>query len=189
MRLSLFGIITITAPNLPYALVLLSWALNTSWNAVVGDLMGIAAGHIYYFFTFVWSQEVSSGQTQVLHYRYLANDSSACPEIGLRRLKSSFDWFKDKKKSKSAGRAELKSRRGDKRIERPFSQRYLQRPDSSTSVSKHSSNRRGHGSRELQAVRTLTQPGRMRILDLQCCLECRPDSLRPCSVHILSSTT
>lgn len=60
MRLSLFGAITITAPNLPYALVLLSWALNTSWSAVVGDLLGIAVGHIYYFFVYIWRHEVSS---------------------------------------------------------------------------------------------------------------------------------
>lgn len=65
MRLSLFGAITITAPNLPYALVLLSWALNSSWSAVVGDLLGIAVGHVYYFFTFVWANEVSSDKTWV----------------------------------------------------------------------------------------------------------------------------
>lgn len=55
MRLSLFGIITITAPYLPYALCLFSWALSggggpgsgPGWGlgVIVSDLLGIAAGH------------------------------------------------------------------------------------------------------------------------------------------------
>lgn len=57
VRLSLFGIITITAPYLPYALCLFSWALSSGGGAAVGmgggwglgvivsDLLGIAAGH------------------------------------------------------------------------------------------------------------------------------------------------
>ena len=61
MRLSLFGALTITAPNLPYALVIFSWALNSSWQGVIGDLLGIAAGHFFYFFAYVWKEEVSSG--------------------------------------------------------------------------------------------------------------------------------
>ena len=55
VRLSLFGIITITAPYLPYALCLFSWALSggggpgsgRGWGlgVIVSDLLGIAAGH------------------------------------------------------------------------------------------------------------------------------------------------
>lgn len=64
VRLSLFGIITITAPYLPYALCLFSWALSSGerfgggggggggggisgWGlgVVVSDLLGIATGH------------------------------------------------------------------------------------------------------------------------------------------------
>jgi len=66
IRLSLFGAVTITAPNLPYALVLFSWVLNNSWNGVVGDLLGIIVGHFYYFFAFIWKEEQSSGKRNIL---------------------------------------------------------------------------------------------------------------------------
>lgn len=62
VRLSLFGIITITAPYLPYSLVIFSWVLSNGWNAVIGDLLGITVGHFYYFFTRVWNKELASGK-------------------------------------------------------------------------------------------------------------------------------
>ncbi|KAL7006274.1 hypothetical protein EMMF5_004160 [Cystobasidiomycetes sp. EMM_F5] len=62
VRLSLFGVVTITAPYLPYALVVFSWALSSSWSAVVGDLLGIAVGHFWYFFTRIWKEERGSGR-------------------------------------------------------------------------------------------------------------------------------
>ncbi|GAA5849099.1 hypothetical protein JCM8547_006444 [Rhodosporidiobolus lusitaniae] len=77
VRLSLFGIITITAPYLPYALCLFSWALasgggggggygggaGAGWGlgVIVSDLLGIAAGHWWYFWTEVWKRERASG--------------------------------------------------------------------------------------------------------------------------------
>ncbi|GAA6010102.1 hypothetical protein JCM10207_007559 [Rhodosporidiobolus poonsookiae] len=75
VRLSLFGIITITAPYLPYALCLFSWALSSGggmgagggfgggWGlgVIVSDLLGIAAGHWWYFWTEVWKRERASG--------------------------------------------------------------------------------------------------------------------------------
>jgi len=61
VRLSLFGILQITAPHLPYALVIFSWALNNSWTSVIGDLLGIFAGHFWYFFTTIWKEERASG--------------------------------------------------------------------------------------------------------------------------------
>ena len=61
VRLSLFGVVTITAPYLPYALVVFSWALASSWSAVIGDLLGITVGHVWYFFTRVWRHERGSG--------------------------------------------------------------------------------------------------------------------------------
>ncbi|BGP56372.1 hypothetical protein JCM8202_000352 [Rhodotorula sphaerocarpa] len=76
VRLSLFGIITITAPYLPYALCLFSWALSSGerfggggqggmvgWGlgVVVSDLLGIATGHWWYFWTEVWTRERASG--------------------------------------------------------------------------------------------------------------------------------
>lgn len=50
VRLSLFGIITITAPYLPFALCLFSWALSPSgkgWGlgVIMGDALGLVAGH------------------------------------------------------------------------------------------------------------------------------------------------
>jgi Derlin-2/3 len=62
VRLSLFGVVTITAPYLPYALVMLSWALASSWNAVIGDLLGIIVGHVWYFFNRIWKEELGSGK-------------------------------------------------------------------------------------------------------------------------------
>ncbi|GAA5907516.1 hypothetical protein JCM8208_001401 [Rhodotorula glutinis] len=72
VRLSLFGIITITAPYLPYALCLFSWALSgggagpgtgPGWGlgVIVSDLLGIAAGHWWYFWTEIWKRERASG--------------------------------------------------------------------------------------------------------------------------------
>lgn len=48
VRLSLFGVITITAGYLPYALCLFSWALSSGHNGVIGDLLGIAVGHVWF---------------------------------------------------------------------------------------------------------------------------------------------
>lgn len=51
VRLSLFGIITITAPYLPFALCLFSWALasggSSGWGlgVIMGDALGLLAGH------------------------------------------------------------------------------------------------------------------------------------------------
>ncbi|SCV74735.1 BQ2448_7764 [Microbotryum intermedium] len=66
VRLSLFGIITITAPYLPYALCLFSWALaggGTGWGmgAIMGDALGLLTGHWWYFWTEVWKRERASG--------------------------------------------------------------------------------------------------------------------------------
>lgn len=46
VRLSLFGVLVITAPYLPWALVAFSWMLAGSSKHVVGDLLGIAVGHL-----------------------------------------------------------------------------------------------------------------------------------------------
>jgi Derlin-2/3 len=51
VRLSLFGLFTFTAPYLPWVLVGLDMLLGAS---PVKDLLGIFAGHIYYFFEDVY---------------------------------------------------------------------------------------------------------------------------------------
>ena len=63
--ISLFGLITITAPYLPLALVGLAWVLNGTWRAAAGDLLGCAIGHIGWFFRDVWAREMIGGPTWV----------------------------------------------------------------------------------------------------------------------------
>jgi Derlin-2/3 len=46
IRLSLFGVLVITAPYLPIALCAFSWILTGSAQAVKGDLLGLAVGHV-----------------------------------------------------------------------------------------------------------------------------------------------
>lgn len=46
VRLSLFGVLVITAPYLPIALCAFSWILTGSATAVKGDLLGLAVGHV-----------------------------------------------------------------------------------------------------------------------------------------------
>lgn len=93
IRLSLFGILVITAPYLPIALCAFSWMITGSAGAVKGDLLGLAVGHVCecarkilnvlasspltnsphcsparadYFLADVWPKEVRSGGRQVL---------------------------------------------------------------------------------------------------------------------------
>ncbi|TFK64628.1 Der1-like protein [Pluteus cervinus] len=63
--IALFGLITITAPYLPVALVAFSWLLNGSWKAAAGDLVGCAVGHICWFFMDVWTREMVGGENFV----------------------------------------------------------------------------------------------------------------------------
>lgn len=51
-RLSLFGLLPVTAPYLPWVLLGLSLVLGSS--GVVFDCIGIAVGHVYYFFEDVY---------------------------------------------------------------------------------------------------------------------------------------
>lgn len=61
--ISLFGLITITAPYLPIALVAFSWVLNGTWKAAAGDLVGCAVGHVGWFLRDVWTREMVGGST------------------------------------------------------------------------------------------------------------------------------
>ncbi|TDL22244.1 Der1-like protein [Rickenella mellea] len=61
-QISLFGIMTITAPYLPLALVGFSWLLNGSWRAAAGDLVGCGVGHVVWFVRDVWTREMLGGQ-------------------------------------------------------------------------------------------------------------------------------
>lgn len=60
--IALFGLITITAPYLPVALVGFSWVLNGTWKAAAGDLVGCAVGHICWFLNDVWTREMIGGE-------------------------------------------------------------------------------------------------------------------------------
>lgn len=46
VRLSLFGLLVVTAPYLPWSLVIFGWLLHGKLRAVVGDISGIAVGHL-----------------------------------------------------------------------------------------------------------------------------------------------
>ena len=61
--ISLFGLVTITAPYLPLALVGLAWVLNGTWRAAAGDLVGCAVGHVGWFVRDVWTREMIGGPT------------------------------------------------------------------------------------------------------------------------------
>ncbi|ORX37185.1 Derlin [Kockovaella imperatae] len=60
IKMSLFGVITITAPYLPHCLVAFSWLLQGGFEAAVGDIVGILAGHTYVFLQDYWPREMWS---------------------------------------------------------------------------------------------------------------------------------
>jgi Derlin-2/3 len=60
-QISLFGLMTITAPYLPIALVGISWLLNGTYMAAIGDLLGCAVGHVVWFSRDVWPREMAGG--------------------------------------------------------------------------------------------------------------------------------
>lgn len=60
-QISLFGLVTITAPYLPIALVAFSWIINGTWSAAAGDLVGCAVGHFGWFVRDVWVREAIGG--------------------------------------------------------------------------------------------------------------------------------
>ena len=61
--ISLFGLLTITAPYLPFALVAFSWVLSGTWRAAASDLVGCAVGHVGWFIRDVWTREMVGGST------------------------------------------------------------------------------------------------------------------------------
>ncbi|GFZ50597.1 hypothetical protein JCM24511_08355 [Saitozyma sp. JCM 24511] len=60
IKMSLFGVITITAPYLPLCLVAFSWLLQGGFQAALGDIVGILAGHTYVFLQDYWPREMWS---------------------------------------------------------------------------------------------------------------------------------
>ncbi|KAI9634773.1 Derlin [Dioszegia hungarica] len=60
IKMSLFGVITITAPYLPLCLVAFSWLLQGGFQAAIGDIVGILAGHTYVFLQDYWPREMWS---------------------------------------------------------------------------------------------------------------------------------
>ena len=63
LPISLFGLVTITAPYPPVALIAISWLLNGSFKAVIGDFVGCAVGHVAWFLRDVWAREMVGGST------------------------------------------------------------------------------------------------------------------------------
>ncbi|WVQ65354.1 uncharacterized protein L199_003530 [Kwoniella botswanensis] len=60
IKMSLFGVVTITAPYLPLCLVAFSWLLQGGFQAAIGDIVGILAGHTYVFLQDYWPREMWS---------------------------------------------------------------------------------------------------------------------------------
>ncbi|KDQ20915.1 hypothetical protein BOTBODRAFT_124792 [Botryobasidium botryosum FD-172 SS1] len=61
IQVSLFGLVTVTAPYLPFALVLFSWVINGTWTAAAADLVGCLVGHVAWFIRDVWTREAVGG--------------------------------------------------------------------------------------------------------------------------------
>ncbi|KAI7862194.1 Der1-like family-domain-containing protein [Spinellus fusiger] len=58
IRLNFLGVMAFRAPHLPWVLCVFSFVCEPITS---GDLLGILAGHIYYFFEDVWPQDRASG--------------------------------------------------------------------------------------------------------------------------------
>lgn len=54
VRMSFLGVVTFTAPYLPWVLLAFSALLRPSGGGVAVDLLGLAVGHCYYFFEDVY---------------------------------------------------------------------------------------------------------------------------------------
>lgn len=61
--ISLFGLVTISAPYLPLALVGVAWMVNGTWKAAAQDLLGCAVGHVGWFVRDVWTREMVGSPT------------------------------------------------------------------------------------------------------------------------------
>lgn len=59
--ISLFGLVTIGAAYLPYALVGFTVVVNGEWRAAQADLMGCVVGHVVWFVRDVWAREMHGG--------------------------------------------------------------------------------------------------------------------------------
>ncbi|CAO3578878.1 unnamed protein product [Absidia cylindrospora] len=64
VRLNFLGLVVFSAPHLPW--VLLCFSLVLGGDIPTGDILGIAVGHIYYFFEDVWPQDPASGGKRLL---------------------------------------------------------------------------------------------------------------------------
>jgi Derlin-2/3 len=64
IRLNFMGVLVFSAPYLPW--VLLGFSLLISSQLPMGDILGIAVGHIYYFLEDVWPREPHSGGRRLL---------------------------------------------------------------------------------------------------------------------------
>ncbi|GMK59163.1 hypothetical protein CspeluHIS016_0701780 [Cutaneotrichosporon spelunceum] len=63
VKLSFLGAVTISAPYLPFCLVVFSWILSGELKGALGDILGILAGHTYIVLQDFWPREMwSSGE-------------------------------------------------------------------------------------------------------------------------------
>jgi len=64
IRLNFMGVLVFSAPYLPW--VLLGFSLVINGELPMGDILGIAVGHVYYFLEDVWPREPHSGGRRFL---------------------------------------------------------------------------------------------------------------------------
>ncbi|TXT15541.1 hypothetical protein VHUM_00044 [Vanrija humicola] len=57
VKMSLFGVVTLPAPYMPFVLVGLQWLL---FNDAISGILGIAVGHVYVFLQDFWPREMWS---------------------------------------------------------------------------------------------------------------------------------
>ncbi|WVQ73474.1 hypothetical protein IAR50_003046 [Cryptococcus sp. DSM 104548] len=60
VKMSLFGVVTITAPYLPISLIIFTWMFQGGYRAAIPDMVGMLAGHTYVFLQDYWPRELWS---------------------------------------------------------------------------------------------------------------------------------
>ncbi|KAJ9099901.1 hypothetical protein QFC21_003906 [Naganishia friedmannii] len=58
MQMNIFGVITVSAQYLPFCLIGLSWTMYGVKSEMMGDAVGLVAGHLYYTIQDVWPREM-----------------------------------------------------------------------------------------------------------------------------------
>jgi len=64
VQVSVFGLLTITAPYLPVILIAMTWVISGGFRgSTAGDVVGCFVAHIGWFLRNVWAREAMGGYT------------------------------------------------------------------------------------------------------------------------------